>query len=1376
MSSPAKTHVPSIAAEAQPTRARTVARLSYRALESRTVFDAAMAQTAAEAHAVAADSHAGAAPSDSHAPAASTKDTAATAHQSTGDATPVAAPAPLDHPALIDALHAAFTSPRGETLVFVDPRVADYQQIVAGAAPGAKVVLLNTETGGLEQIAAYLQGHSNVDSVHILSHGAEATLQLGGDVLTNATIGAHQAALQTIGHALRSGGDILLYGCDVAAGTDGARFISTIAQLTGDDVAASTDKTGAADLGGNWVLEQATGKIETITLSAPGWDDVLTLNVTTGSTAASLAANITNNGTSGLVVVAGSESLTTPGAGATTFVGQFTTTGSNLGIANGVVLATGDVTKIAASPTSANWTGAGSASNTGGNFDVANLKFDFKAAVGKVVVTYVFGSEEYNEYVNSTFNDKFFIDITGVNPAGGNYTNTHVSKVPGTTVDVAINSVNNGFSNGSTSVTAGTSPSNPAWFRDNLGTTPAVGDVVVDGLTKPISNVIRVTPGSTYTINFNIADVGDNAYNSVVFIDAVIASLQLNLDANGSSGGPVQGYQGTFTEKGAAVTIADTADTQVSNFDPNTQIQGGQIVLTNKQTGDQLSIGGVAVTNGSTGAFGTLTYTVTDSAGQETIQFTGTGTPAQYQAAIDAVKFSNATTAGISTVDRTFTVVVNDGETNSNTVTSIIHVKAVDDAPVTAAPGAQTVAEDTALAFSAANGNAITISDSDAGPSGVETVTLSVAHGNVTLSSTTGLSGISGNGTGSVTFTGTVAQINTAIDGLKYQGVSNYNGADTLTINVVDDGKDFGNATTNGAQSAVVKTVAITVTPVNDPPVAVNDAAAGSEDAALTIPAATLLTNDSDVDGDPLTITSVQGAINGTVALDVSGNPVFTPNPNYNGPASFTYTVSDGKGGSATATVSLTIAAVDDAPVTGVPAAQTVAEDSVLTFAAGNGNAVVISDVDANTTAKETVTLAVAHGNLTLATTTGLTGLTGNGTGTVSFTGTLAQVNAAIAGLTYQGVLNYNGPDQLTITVKDDGTDNGVLASNGAQSAVVKTVAITVTPVNDPPVAVNDAAAGTEDAALTIPAATLLLNDSDVDGDPLTITSVQGAVNGTVALDVSGNPVFTPNPNYNGPASFTYTVSDGKGGSATATVSLTIAAVDDAPVTGVPAAQTVAEDSVLTFAAGNGNAVVISDVDANTTAKETVTLAVAHGNLTLATTTGLTGLTGNGTGTVSFTGTLAQVNAAIAGLKYQGVLNYNGGDHADHCHHRRRQGQWRHSPPTARNPPPSRQSPSPLHPSTIHRSRSNDTVAAGTEDTAQSPFQPTTLLAQRYRCRWRSRLPSRPCRAATNGTVTLDVNGNPGVHAGRRTILARPASPIPISDGHGGSARRRPSI
>src|SRR5207244_12601266 len=99
----------------------------------------------------------------------------------------------------------------------------------------------------------------------------------------------------------------------------------------------------------------------------------------------------------------------------------------------------------------------------------------------------------------------------------------------------------------------------------------------------------------------------------------------------------------------------------------------------------------------------------------------------------------------------------------------------------------------------------------------------------------------------------------------------------------------------------------------------------------------------------------------------------------------------------------------------------------------------------------------------------------------------------------------------------------------------------------DAPRAVADTKAATEDTALSFPASDLAANDTDVDGDPLTVTAVSGGTKGTVAL-TAGTVTYTPTANANGTDSFSYTVSDGKGGTATGTVNVTIAAVNDSPV------------------------------------------------------------------------------------------------------------------------------------------------------------------------------------------------------------------------------------
>jgi len=148
------------------------------------------------------------------------------------------------------------------SVLFIDARVADGQDLAASAAAGVLVVQLSAEGDGVQQIAAALQGLEGLDSIQIVAHGASGQLHIGDTVLDAAGVAAQAAALQQWGGALRDGGDLLLYGCDVAQGDTGLAFIDALAAATGADVAASTDVTGSDLLGANWVLEAATGSIE----------------------------------------------------------------------------------------------------------------------------------------------------------------------------------------------------------------------------------------------------------------------------------------------------------------------------------------------------------------------------------------------------------------------------------------------------------------------------------------------------------------------------------------------------------------------------------------------------------------------------------------------------------------------------------------------------------------------------------------------------------------------------------------------------------------------------------------------------------------------------------------------------------------------------------------------------------------------------------------------------------------------------------------------------------------------------------------------------------------------------------------------------------
>ena len=121
-----------------------------------------------------------------------------------------------------------------------------------------------------------LRDRSDIDALHIVSHGDQGSLELGSSVLNQNTMESEYAnELAAIGGALSDHGDILIYGCDFAAGPGGSAAAALLADLTGAEVAASTDDTGAADKGGDWDLEHETGSIEVRTIQAVGFAGIL---------------------------------------------------------------------------------------------------------------------------------------------------------------------------------------------------------------------------------------------------------------------------------------------------------------------------------------------------------------------------------------------------------------------------------------------------------------------------------------------------------------------------------------------------------------------------------------------------------------------------------------------------------------------------------------------------------------------------------------------------------------------------------------------------------------------------------------------------------------------------------------------------------------------------------------------------------------------------------------------------------------------------------------------------------------------------------------------------------------------------------------------
>ncbi|MEG4395264.1 DUF4347 domain-containing protein [Microcoleus sp. BROC3] len=148
-----------------------------------------------------------------------------------------------------------------KNVLFVDSRVENCDSLARGATAGTEVFVLESTRDGVEQITRILANCSDLDSIQIVSHGREAGVQLGSIELCSDNLETYSPLLQQWGKALSERGDILLFGCSVAAGERGAAFVRRLSLIAGADIAANDGLTGSAELGGDWELKFATGEI-----------------------------------------------------------------------------------------------------------------------------------------------------------------------------------------------------------------------------------------------------------------------------------------------------------------------------------------------------------------------------------------------------------------------------------------------------------------------------------------------------------------------------------------------------------------------------------------------------------------------------------------------------------------------------------------------------------------------------------------------------------------------------------------------------------------------------------------------------------------------------------------------------------------------------------------------------------------------------------------------------------------------------------------------------------------------------------------------------------------------------------------------------------
>jgi hypothetical protein len=501
-------------------------------------------------------------------------------------------------------------------------------------------------------------------------------------------------------------------------------------------------------------------------------------------------------------------------------------------------------------------------------------------------------------------------------------------------------------------------------------------------------------------------------------------------------------------------------------------------------------------------------------------------------------------------------------------------VQAIGAEPVNHFTTPQTANEDSPLLFSALNGNGISVSDDDNTNLVVE---LSTTNGTFTLSGTSGLA-VTGNGTLSVNASGSILNLNQALQNSHFQATSNFSGAATLQINSSDN---------NGEHKT--DAMDITVTPFNDSPVnvlptgvqaatedvprsftfSVTDPDVGvsamtvsltaSNSTLISLPTTSGLTFSAGDGGSDSTmtfsgtLTSVNTALNGLVV---------TPAVNFIGASTLIVTCDDqgasGGGGPGldNDTINISWSAVNDAPVNTVPGAQTTPEDVAKTFS--GSDALSVADVDA-TSALVRVTLTAASGAVSLGTPGLVTFSVGDGVAdaTMTFSATLVNVNSALDGTTFSPTPNFFGSATLTMVSNDLGN-----TGSGGPKGDTDPVTITVAAVNDPPNAVDDAFSVVGES--TSNSLAVRTNDSAAPdaGETLSVIAVTIPDHGTAEITGTGASTavrYIPTPGYDGPDAFTYTLSDGNSGTDNATVVVTVTPFDFRPVAAVDTIS-VAED------------------------------------------------------------------------------------------------------------------------------------------------------------------------------------------------------------------------
>ena len=805
-----------------------------------------------------------------------------------------------------------------KSVVFIDSAVPDYETIINSFKENTEFYLINSNEDGFKKIDEILNDRKDIDALHIIGHGSAGQILFGNAFLNNDTITNYQATLASIGQSLTTSGDILFYGCNVASTEQGEILIKKISEITKADIAASDDLTGKD---GDWDLEKEEGFIDVKKLKVKNYDHSLDSLTTSGIVSGSGVTHIASGNVDMLT-----SSQTKMGIRDRGIYSHISSPNTQYALAlerSDVSVASGRIiSNINIDVTDTNL----SDQSTSGNAYISgdsNQTASESMTVNSYLVAYVgnqdrtsssrFGSAVFDGEIVGIFFDQAYTRGQTVN--GVQY---HSSSF---TYDM---SRNNHTSNVSDS-DGGRVIENPNFYAYN----------------RTSDSVDWVSVGNYGSGNNNYLSFGFTNNNSKTgdYIRVIVKQIE-------SNSAPVAVNDTDSVNEDATVTRTTGSNLKMADdSDPD---------------GDSITVTQIAKTGASNSSVaGSSTYnsngtSVTGTYGTLVVGANGTYTYVADQDAADDLD------AGDTATD-SFTYTISDG-TNTDTATLILTVTGVNDTP-TGADNTVSTSEETPYVFSTSDFGYTDVDDDD--------VLVSVKI--TTLEDDGDLQYYDGSSWQDVTLNQVITVTDISNGYLRLNPDANDTGSPYTTFEFsVNDGE---------ADSVSSYTMTINVTTVNDDPVADNETNTATEGTTTTVTDGTsdLLYGDTDTDGDTLEVSGIRtgtesgsgtsGSIGtaltgtyGSLTINSDGTYTYTPNQDFLGDGEtgvdyFTYTVSDGNGGTDTGQISITVTGVNDAPV-GVNDSNAIGIATTSTLTATNGSTkdILTNDTDPDTNDTLTVT------------------------------------------------------------------------------------------------------------------------------------------------------------------------------------------------------------------------------------------------------------------------------------------------------------------------------------------------------------------------------------------------------------------------------------